>query len=305
MHRDLDVVVVGNVGIDTNVYLAGDEIDWQSEANFTENLDYVGQAGGYSSRGFARLGKRTAFVGYAGDDDLGRRVWRELAGDGIDLTGLFTDPAGTSRSINLVYRDGRRKNFYDGKSHMRLAPDLAACEAVLARARVAVFHLPNWARLLLPIARRHGLTIVCDLQDLRSLDDPYRQDFIRHADLLFFSAANLRDAAAVASSLARDGKLVVAGLGAAGCTVATREGITHYASVELDLPVTDTNGAGDALATGFVSSYALDGYDVPAATLRGQIAARWACAVKAGSSELIDSAALDRIFHRLRANGSS
>ena len=61
--KQFDVVVIGNVGIDTNVYLAGDEINFQIESNFTENIDYVGQAGGYAARGFAQLGYRTAFIG--------------------------------------------------------------------------------------------------------------------------------------------------------------------------------------------------------------------------------------------------
>ena len=58
--RKFDVAVVGNVGIDTNVYIAGADIDFGVESNFTENLDYVGQAGGYAARGYAQLGKRTA-----------------------------------------------------------------------------------------------------------------------------------------------------------------------------------------------------------------------------------------------------
>ena len=47
---DFDVVVIGNVGIDTCIYLYGNDIDFSVEANFSQNLDYVGQAGGYASR---------------------------------------------------------------------------------------------------------------------------------------------------------------------------------------------------------------------------------------------------------------
>ena len=61
--QGFEVVVVGNVGIDTNVYLPGRDIDFSVEANFTENLDCLGQAGGYASRGYAQLGRRTAFIG--------------------------------------------------------------------------------------------------------------------------------------------------------------------------------------------------------------------------------------------------
>ncbi len=34
-----EVVVIGNVGIDTNIYLCGADVDWSVEANFTQNPD--------------------------------------------------------------------------------------------------------------------------------------------------------------------------------------------------------------------------------------------------------------------------
>lgn len=178
-HKRFDVAVIGSVGIDTNVYLPGADINFDVEANFTENLDYLGQAGGYASRGYAQLGKRTTFIGHVGDDYQGRFIREELAQDRIDTTALFIDPLGTACSVNIMYQDGRRKNFYDGKGHMNLQPGLEACRAVLAQAALAHFNLPNWARHLLPVARELGTTIACDLQDVVSVDDAYRRDFIR------------------------------------------------------------------------------------------------------------------------------
>ena len=49
-NETFDVVVVGNVGIDTNIYLPGADIDFNVESNFTENLDTVGQAGAYAAQ---------------------------------------------------------------------------------------------------------------------------------------------------------------------------------------------------------------------------------------------------------------
>jgi acarbose 7IV-phosphotransferase len=297
MGRDLDVVVVGNVGIDTNVYPYGDEVDWSVEANFTRNLDCVGQAGGYASRGYARLGRRTAFLGYVGDDFSGRFVREELAGDGIDLSAVFVDPAGTSRSVNIMYRDGRRKNFYDGGSHMTLSPDLDRCRDVLARARLAHFHLPNWARRLLPVARELGLVVACDLQDVVSLPDAYRQDFIDGADVLFFSAVNHADPTPLVQELRarRPGRLVVAGMGARGCALGTGDGVRFFPPASLDIPVVDTNGAGDALAVGFLDAWALQGLPPEEAVRRGQLAARFACGIRASSAGLVTRAELERL----------
>lgn len=297
MTRDLDVVVVGNVGIDTNVYPYGDEIDWSVEANFTRNLDCLGQAGGYASRGYAQLGRRTAFMGYVGDDFCGRFVRQELARDGIDLSAVFVDPAGTSRSVNFMYRDGRRKNFYDGGSHMTLSPDPAACRAVLARARLAHFHLPNWARRLLPVARELGLVVACDLQDVVGLPDAYRQDFVEAADVLFFSAVNHADPAPLIEAMraGRPDRVVVAGMGARGCALGTSAGVRLFPPAELDIPVVDANGAGDALAVGFLDAWALQGLPPEEAVRRGQIAARFTCGIRSSSSALITRGELDRL----------
>jgi sugar/nucleoside kinase (ribokinase family) len=293
-----DVVVVGNIGVDTNVYLYGDSIDFGVEANFTENIDCVWQAGGYASRGYAQLGKRAAFIGHVGDDHNGRLVRSELARDGVDTTALFVDPMGTSRSVNFVYRDGRRKNFYDGKSHMHLQPDLDLCRAVLCDAKFAHFNIPNWARRLLPIAQDLGLKIACDVQDVVSIDDEYRQDFIAAADFLFFSSVNYIDPALLMEGLmaANPHQIVVAGLGAQGCALGTRGGIQTFDAVKMDLPVIDTNGAGDGLAVGFLTSYLLDGYSLSDSVRRGQITACYTCTRKGCSSTLITRDQLERYF---------
>jgi len=293
-----EVVVIGNAGVDTNVYLAGDSIDWQHEANFTENLDMLGQAGGYASLGYVRMAKSTAFIGYVGEDLPGTWLRTTLQREDVDTHAMFIDPAGTARSVNIMYRDGSRKNFYDGKSHMQLTPDLAICAAVFSGARLAHFNIPNWARHLLPLARSAGARIAVDLQDLITLDDPYRQDFIQEADFIFFSAANQSDPAGLIHALlaGKPERVVVCGMGASGCAVGTRAGVSFYPPVRMDArPVVDTNGAGDALAVGFLCSYVLDGCSLEEAQLRGQIAARYTCGARHSSEKVIARARLDAL----------
>ncbi|MBL0314068.1 MAG: carbohydrate kinase family protein [Holophagaceae bacterium] len=298
-----EVVVIGNAGVDTNVYLPGQDVDWSREANFTENLDYVGQAGGYASRGYARLGWRTAFIGHVGADAAGRMVREAFDTDGIDTRGLFFDPAGTARSVNLMYRDGRRKNFYDGKGHESLKVDPAAVRAVLEGSKLAHVNLADWARHLLPLAQSLGVKVACDLQDVVDPEDPYRRDFIHHADILFFSAANHGDPAPLMQHFlrARPGCIVVAGMGARGCMLGTGDGSRHFPPVDLDLPVVDTNGAGDGLAVGFLTSYVLEGRPLNDAILRGQVTARHTCAQRASSSNLISRKELDECVRGLQA----
>ena len=235
------------------------------------------------------MGKRTAFIGYAGDDFNGRFIREEFTRDGIDQSAMFVDPAGTSRSINFMYRDGRRKNFYDGKSHLQLQPDRAVSRSVLEQSRLAHFNIPHWARTLLPIAKELGVTIACDLQDVVTLHDGYREDFIEYADIVFFSAANQSDPKPLIEALRKwkPELIVMAGMGAQGCALGTRAGIRYFEPVSMDMPVIDTNGAGDGLAVGFLSSYLLDGYSLDDSIRRGQIAARYTCTQRAGSAQLI------------------
>ncbi|MFN7959359.1 MAG: carbohydrate kinase family protein [Holophagaceae bacterium] len=295
-----EVVVLGCAGVDTNVFLPGGEVDWSVEANFTENLDTPGQAGVYASRGYAALGRRTAFIGNLGGDACGALVREALTRDGIDTRGMFTDPAGTARSVNVMYPDGRRKNFYDARAASGLRPDPARCREVMAGARLAHSHLADWARHLLPLAKELGLVVACDLQDVVDPADPYRQDFIQEADILFFSAANHADPAPLIRRFLRDrpGRIVVSGMGAAGCALGTAEGIRFFPPEPSDLPVVDTNGAGDSLAVGFLTSHVLEGRPLAESIRRGQLAARHCCSLRGTSEGLITAATLER---RLRA----
>lgn len=292
-----DVVVVGNAGVDTNVYFDGpldDLARLEHETYYTENLDGVGQSGGYSALSFARLGYRTAFLGHAGDDALGRFLIAEMAGAGVDMDHVLIDPAGTNRSINLIAADGRRRSFFDGKSHMTLEPDIEAWQPVLGAARLIHFSIPNWARRVLPVARSSAAVISVDLQDVHDVADPYRRDFVATADLLFLSAVHLGDARQALDALHRPGRIVVCGRGAAGCAVRTDEGYAEHGAVTLPEPVVDTTGAGDALAAGVLCSYVLDHRPLDEAVHRGQLAARRCCSHR-GSRSLITRAELEAL----------
>lgn len=290
------VAVLGNVGIDTTVFPPGGRIDWAAESNFTENLDSIGQAGGFTSRGYARLGFDTAFIGHVGEDPFGTLIRETFRREGIDVRGLAVDPAGTCRSVNLMDAAGGRKSFYDGKGHHALHADPALCRAVMAGRRLAHVHLANWTRELLPLAKALGMTLAVDLQDLPGVADPYRRDHIEAADLLFFSAVHLGDPEPALRALreGRPDRVVVAGMGALGCAVASREGIRRHPPVAMDRPVVDTNGAGDGLAVGFLSSFILEGRPLEESIRRGQIAARYTCSLRGTSDGLITREQLDR-----------
>ena len=292
-----DVVVVGNTGVDTTVFLHSDEIDLGRETHYTDDIDSIGHSGSYAARGFARLGYRVALISSLGDDHHGRWLRDTFTADGIDLSGVFIDPQGTGRSVNLLRPDGRRTSFFDGRSHMTLMPDMEVCRRLLSETRHVHFSIPNWARHLLALAHECGATVSTDVQDVVHLPDPYRQDFIEQSDVLFFSATNVDDPGPLAAHCRqlRPDQLVVVGMGSRGCAVDDGGGLRRYAPPALPLPLVDTTGAGDALAVGFLAAHVLEGMPVDRALQRGQLAARHTCAQRATSHNLVTRERLDEL----------
>jgi sugar/nucleoside kinase (ribokinase family) len=297
----LRVTVVGNPGMDTLVMLAEESPDLTADGHFVRTVDTPGHAAAYTARMCARLGHRTRLLGSVGDDALGEHLREVLGADGVDCSLLFTDPAGTGRSVNLVTPSGRRIFFYDGGSHMTLTPPQDLVDRALAGADLVFASLPNWARTVVARARVAGIPVAVDLQDVRDSADPYRADFVASADYLFASAAHVPDpvAAATAWFAAGPARLVAFGMGPRGALLVQRRAdgppeVLHQPPPPLGLPVIDTTGAGDALATGFLDGLLFLGQAPAAALHRGQALAR-IVASGLGGSALVDRSALDAI----------
>ncbi len=294
---------MGNPGLDTLVVLAEDHPDLEADGHFVRNVDTVGHAAAFTARACARLGHDTRILGSTGADVIGGLVRGVLAADGVDTSLMFTDPDGTARSVNFIRPDGRRTFFYDGGSHMTLRPPEASVEAALSGTDLVLASLPNWARDVVARARSLGLPVAVDLQDVRDPADPYRADFIASADYLFASAAHLVDpvAAAVAWFDSGPASMVVFGMGARGAMLVQRGGggplVIQEPPPDVDLPIVDTTGAGDSLATGFLDGILFAGLTVSGALHRGQVLAR-IVASDLGGAAAFDRAGLDALATR-------
>lgn len=295
------ITVLGNPGLDTLVVLHEDLPDLRADGHFVRTVDTVGHSAAFTARGCARLGHRTRILGAVGADFVGDHVRQVLADDGVDTSLLFTDPTGTPRSVNFVRPDGGRTFFFDGGSHMTLTPPDELIDAALTGTDLVLASLPNWARHVLPRARAAGIPVAVDLQDVRDVDDGYRADFIASADHLFASAAHLADPAAAAAAWFARGpaRTVVVGMGARGALLGQRraDGSVDVEEVPVpavELPVVDTTGAGDSLATGFLDGLIFGGLSPRDAVVRGQLLARInASALGAGAP--FDRDLLDRL----------
>lgn len=283
----MKVAIVGCIGIDTNVYFHGDGPNFELEGNFTQNLDYIGQAGGYTTRLFHAMGHFPMLVASIGADYHGEFIRKTFGLEGITCQGLFIDPEGTNRSINFMYPDGRRKNFYDGKSNYTLQVEPSSFSPLFDGAQGAHFHIANWCRHFLPFCASHAIPISVDLQDIVELEDEYRRDFLQAAEVVFFSLTNFQgEEEKVMMNFTKKfpAKIFVAGNGAKGCWSAQGGDVAFYPSLTQGRPIIDTNGAGDALACGVLHGLWHLGVTIGEACAIGQRLARIICSIKADSS---------------------
>lgn len=243
----MQIACVGHASID-HVF----QIDqFPQRATKTPAHDFQSVGGGMAANAAlaaARLGARVVFVGAVGDDDAGRLVRRQLAGEGIDLQNL-QEIAGarTSASAIIVDRGGERQIFNhlgNALAQAQLPDDTVfeGCDAVLVDPR-----WPAGARAALSWARRHGRLAVLDAdvapqRDLNTLV-PLAQWAVFSEPGLAVWADGLSTSEALHKALAQGAQHAVVTLGEHGLVHACDGVLTSAPTFAVQ--AVDTTGAGD------------------------------------------------------------
>lgn len=297
---DYDVLVLGGVGVDTIVRVPALVVPPGDNFTVPPIRDYVAHSGNGVALGFHALGLRTGFVDFIGDDAQGRLVLDRYAGVGLDFIGLPA-PGGTPRSVNLVDAEGRRFSFYDPRHPHDLSLPESSYLPSLERARH--LHVGS-ARAYDAFAHAHRLGITTST-DIHAWNGTGHEVSVREADLVFLSAEAAPEKISDLMRTILDhgrAQVVVATEGAAGCRVLTRaEGRElRFPAVAPERPVVDSNGAGDAFSTAFMSRW-FAGRPVEECVLAGAVSGAFACGAAGTHEELIDARALDEAMTRAAA----
>ncbi|MEZ0371957.1 MAG: PfkB family carbohydrate kinase, partial [Candidatus Sericytochromatia bacterium] len=200
------------------------------------------------------LGHPVDFVSRIGPDLAGRLVLEQLRAAGIATAQVQICLRRTPQSVVLYDPDGQSKILTDPKDMQELAVPFAPGPEIFDQVELAVLSNIQLARPLLSLAKARGIPVATDLQALSDLDDPYQQDFLAHADILFFSAEALPCAveAFVAELRQRFApEIVVVGLGAAGAYLST-PALAYRVPAQHVRPLVNPVGAGDALFAAFL-----------------------------------------------------
>lgn len=288
MVTDCDVLVLGGAGVDTVVHVP--ELPLPYADSYTIDPGIVtraGQSGDFVALGLTALGLRAHHLDQIGDDPEGELV-RALHRDrGVPLTALASS-SGTKRAVNLTGPDGRRLSLYDGTRSQpddRFPDDMVRALAATARHAHVVITQP--CALAMPALREAGVTISTDLHNWDG-SNPYHEPFALCADLVFLSTTALAEPETTMRDITARGRarIVVATAGADGAYLLADGKLTHVTAVEPPAPVIDSNGAGDAFASGFLLGW-LNGEDPLRCALYGAIAGAFACTVPSTRSDAI------------------
>ncbi|WP_131738906.1 sugar kinase [Actinomadura roseirufa] len=232
------------------------------------------------ARGLTALGVPTAWVGRVGADGFGRRVTRDLAAAGVDISGVTVDPGRpTGLYVKEAGPDGSVLHYYrDGSAGAAIGPDLLAdpvAGPLLGGARLV--HLSGITAALsdgaLALVRallrrpRGGRLVSFDLNWRPALwkrrDPAVLVPLLDAADLVMLGADEAAavlgtgDPARLRALLPGPATLVVKD-DAHHATAVTRAGtVTEPA---LDVEVVEPTGAGDAFAAGYLAG-TLRGHD--------------------------------------------
>ncbi|MFD4763570.1 adenosine kinase [Streptomyces sp. NPDC058439] len=288
MSTDTDVLVLGGSGVDTIVYVPELPLPYADSYMVRPGIEALaGQTGDFVALGVSALGLRTHHLDMIGDDhegDLIRTLHRDR---NIPFTEVHL-PGGTKRAVNLVGPDGRRLSLYDD-SRSREADRLpeALVRKLASAARHAHVSITYPCGFALSTLRATGVTISTDLHNWDGIN-PYHEPFAHEADVVLLSAAALANIERTMLRIAERGRaeVVVVTAGADGAYLLVDGSIHHVPAVTPPAPVVDSNGAGDAFASGFLFGW-LGGEPPQRCALFGAVAGAHACTVPSGRADFL------------------
>lgn len=199
------------------------------------------------------LGAEVHFCTYVGADLIGQLAQNHLESIGISLF-LETMPE-HPHSIIMVDKNGQRSIQADFKDIQERTMPIHHLEAAMENTEAAVICNINFARPALGLAQAKGIPIYTDLHAISHLENPYDQDFLQAASIVFFSGERLQnpeETAVLAMQRFANIKTIVVGMGASGALLIERGKPVHLEPAVMNPNLKSTIGAGDALFSSFV-----------------------------------------------------
>jgi sugar/nucleoside kinase (ribokinase family) len=235
------LVSLGDLALDVVVSLAGPLLEGD-DSPATTHIDIGGQAANVAAWA-ASLGAQARYIGKRGADTAALLLATELEARGVELAG---PSEGRSAVVVSLSSAGERSLASDRGSAAQLRPD----ELEPAWFRCEVLHVSGYALAREPaaaaalrageLARAAGAHVSLDLASAGLIDEPFRRRALALAPATVF---------ATEAEQRRFGELRASWVVKRGARGIVVDGVPHAAH---PTELTDTTGAGDALAAGYL-----------------------------------------------------
>ncbi len=166
--KSLDVITIGRASVD----LYGAQIGGRLE-DMGSFQKYIGGSPTNMAAGMARLGLKSALITRVGDEHMGRFIREELLREGVDVSGVTTDPERLTALVLLGIRDETHFPliFYRENCADMALSEADIDEALIAKSRSVVAtgtHLSHTqteaaVHKALVLARKHGARTALDI----------------------------------------------------------------------------------------------------------------------------------------------
>jgi 5-dehydro-2-deoxygluconokinase len=284
----LDLICIGRSSVD----LYGQQVGGRLE-DMGSFAKYVGGSPSNTAIGTARLGLKSAIITRVGDEHMGRFIRETMVAEGVDITGMVTDPERLTALVLLGIQDETRFPLIFYRDN---CADMALCEADIDPDHISRAHavLISGTHLstktvaaasykAMCLARQQGSKVVLDIDyrpnlwglaghgdgESRFIADQgvsdHLQQYMADCDLIVGTEEEFHIAGATTDTLAALAKIrqltdavLVCKRGALGCRVfeASINGWeSGIAGPGFNVEVFNVLGAGDAFMSGLMRGY--------------------------------------------------
>ena len=254
------ILVSGLVNIETSLQVDSFPIDYSPiEYSFFGISSSVSGVGYNVAKALKTLGSEVDLLTEIGDDLLGNTIIEEAKRNniGVDHFVIYKNSK-TAESVVLVNKKGERKIYCDLKDIQDRAP-LQESVIELNDYSLLVLTNINFNRELLKCANQKNIKVATDVHIISSLDDSYNNDFMKYADILFFSneAVDGREEEFIRQLYEKyQNDIIICGCGERGAIMYIgKENRFVFESAKAPLGIKSTIGAGDALFSCFIHFY--------------------------------------------------
>jgi acarbose 7IV-phosphotransferase len=258
---------------------------------------------GYNiARALTILGDEVRLLSLIGRDPLAALVQAALQRDHISGENVLDTQDQTAQSVILFDGEGRRQINVDLKNiqetpfpHQRYAKAASGSDLL-------VLCNINFSRPFLEQARKSGKRVASDVHAISELNDPYNADFMRTAQILFMSHEWLpvRPEEWARRIWDRYGpEILVISMGPEGALLAVKkDNFIERIPIVRTRPLVNTIGAGDALFSAFLHTYAAT--EDPYLSLRkAMVFASYKIGATSAADGFLDEPTLNDLCHKL------